>query len=702
MVHMRWAEDRKRELLLLIVACLVSYSISAGIRISEYTKWNDPDLQAGGEYLLATHDAYGWVSGASGNNQSASGSASAILLRTAASILRASPANVAFWAPAFLASLVTIPLVLWSGLLGAPGLAAPTATVGALVPAFFARTRLGYFDTDWANLFFPLLIAFLFAAWLRPHLSTRNSKDLKFIPVDTPVLLPILGTLVILLGIPWHNFVRTFVVAILWLSAGLILFGTRGIRRRVLIWILIGLCTTALWGWIGALFGIALVLTVSRRNVFRTHLWVARLGAVFVLVLLTGLVLTETGTDFIERNLRYTNILPSILTNEASGQAIHYPTSGISIAELQIPTMRVALEGMAYVWWLGILGTGLFIFLLWREPIALLLLPLVLIGFTSVYLGGRFTMFGGAVVLMAAIVPIEWLVRTRWKSSPRLGLAAFMIPLVLAFIAGSVVLRDYDGLPARPILDKEHAEALLELRDLAQGEGMVWTWWDYGYATQYYARLDTFADGSRNTGPYLSALGMVFSAPESAVARNVVMFSATNDYRPWESWERQGLDDFHQLIRASSPPLLTPAGDTEQYIVVQWEVIRHLPWITYYGTWNFDDMEGHPANIAYLNKSVRIDRDEGVLAVPGEPTVRLGNLDVLNSKSIDHYKFEENSSDFHLILNSVTNEAFLLDSQAYYSTLVQLLIRQPTELMSAEPYEIVIDRSPHVRIFRIH
>ena len=693
--------NRRHDLLILIVACLVSFSISAGIRMAEYTKWNHPELKAGGEYLLATHDAYGWVSGASGINQSASGSASAIILRTAASIFRASPSEVAFWAPAFLASLVTVPIVLWSRLLGAPRVAVLIATIGALVPAYFARTRLGYFDTDWATLFFPLLIAFLLAAWLRPHLDARNSGDLQVIPVGNPVVIPITAILVILLGMPWHNFVRMFVIVSLWISAGLILWGTGAIRRKLLVWILIGLCVTALWGWIGGLIGIALILTVKRRGEFHSTPWVARLGVVFVLVLLTGLILTETGTAFMEQILRYTNILPSRFASEASGLAIPYPPSAISIAELQIPKVAVALEGMAYVWWLGILGAGLFCLLLWREPIALLLAPLVLIGFASVHLGGRFTMFGGAAVLMAAIMPIEWLVRARWNSGSRLGPVAIMIPLVLAFIAGLVVLKDYDGLPAHPVLNKQHAEALLELRDLAHGEGMVWTWWDYGYATQYYAGLDTFADGSRNTGPYLSALGMVFSASDSAVARNMVMFSAINDYRPWEAWEEQGLDVFHQLISASSPPLLTPVGIAEQYLVVQWEAFRHLPWITYYGTWDFDDMEGHPANMGYFSKSVRIDRHEGVLAVPGEPLVRLRTLDVLNSKETEHLEFEQNSSDFHLIVNSSTNDAFLLDSRAYRSTAVQLLIRPPAELRSETPFEIVIDRSPHLRIFRI-
>ena len=167
------------------------------------------------------------------------------------------------------------------------------------------------------------------------------------------------------------------------------------------------------------------------------------------------------------------------------------------------------------------------------------------------------------------------------------------------------------------------------------------------------------------------------------------MFSAINDYRPWEAWETQGLADFHQLISPGNPPLLTPVDIAEQYIVVQWELFAYLPWITYYGTWDFDNMEGYPARISHLSKSVRIDRQEGILAAPGEPLVRLRTLDVLNSKDSEHYEFEQNSSDFHLILNSNTNDAFLLDSRAYHSTAVQLLIRRPVSELAQNDLRFV-------------
>ena len=165
--------------LVLLLAFICSFALSAWVRLSEFRKWDRPELKVGGDYILATPDAYAWVAGASGSNESNAGSPMATFLRWTAPLFRSSPANVAFWAPAFMASLVTIPLVLWSGLLSAPGSAVLIATVGSLVPAFYARTRLGFFDTDWATLFFPLMIAFFLGSWLRPQLGPwcQGSSD---------------------------------------------------------------------------------------------------------------------------------------------------------------------------------------------------------------------------------------------------------------------------------------------------------------------------------------------------------------------------------------------------------------------------------------------------------------------------------------------------------------------------------------------
>lgn len=44
--------------------CELAFLIRAGVRLSEAPGWRAPMFRVDGEYLLATHDAYAWVTGA--------------------------------------------------------------------------------------------------------------------------------------------------------------------------------------------------------------------------------------------------------------------------------------------------------------------------------------------------------------------------------------------------------------------------------------------------------------------------------------------------------------------------------------------------------------------------------------------------------------------------------------------------------------
>ena len=694
----------RRDLLMLLIAFVFSFSISAGVRLLEFPKWDRAELRADDEPILASNDAYAWISDTSSVEVSATLSAMGILARSVAAVFRTSPAEVAFWAPAFLASLLTFPLVLWAGLLKAPGTAILIATVGSLVPAYLTRTRLGFFDTDWATLFFPMLISLLLASWLRPHIRSSKSGNSRSktqgVPVSSP-LAAIFAILVILMGMPWHNFVGTFVMVSMCLTAGLIFFLAPATRRTSLIWVTIAICLAVLWGWAGATVGIAIILGVDKWNTIHTSRWAKWIGIGLLVLLLFGLVLVQAQAFLLGSIDRYLDLLPTKGSESDLGFDIVFPASGLSLAELQNVTLMDAWAGMAFFWWLGLLGTILFCLLIWREPVSILLAPLVLLGYASVQLGSRFAIFGGPVLMVAAIVPIEWLIRTRHRIRSSGGIRVFSLSVFLALFAAGLISRETGLLPAEPVLQKEHAEALIELGKRASGEGHVWTWWDYGYATRYYTGLDTFADGSRNTGPYLFVLGRILTETNPEVARDLVMFSASNDYRPWEWMESQGLDAFYRAIEGGALPALEDHQIEAQYLVVQWEMLRSLPWITYYGGWDFEKEESKRGYASYLTQPTKVDIRSGVLGVPGGRDVHLASVDLMGPDTSQRHEFEHNPIGLHLLINLATDEAVLLDDAAYYSTAVQLLIRSPEELTSVTPFQLVIDGAPHVRIFQV-
>ncbi len=143
------------------LVCLLAYGIVVAVHVAEFPRWDQPELQLNGEMLLATNDGYAWVAGAEGALDSAARQPMAKLLAVLGDLSGIRPALLAFWLPAFLAALCVVPITLWARQLDAPMMALPASVLVGLAPAFYTRTRLGYFDTDWATMVFPLLIGWL-------------------------------------------------------------------------------------------------------------------------------------------------------------------------------------------------------------------------------------------------------------------------------------------------------------------------------------------------------------------------------------------------------------------------------------------------------------------------------------------------------------------------------------------------------------
>jgi hypothetical protein len=141
--------------------------------------------------------------------------------------------------------------------------------------------------------------------------------------------------------------------------------------------------------------------------------------------------------------------------------------------------------------------------------------------------------------------------------------------------------------------------------------------------------------------------------------------------------------------------------DLPQYLVVQWEAVPFLPWIQYYGSWNFDEGEGQQSRVVQVVSPEQLDLETGEFMVEGEGTGFVVTVDILDEGGTQHYDYPENAGGPHLLLDAASSQVLLLDERAYESILVQLLISVPGELTNAEPYVLMIDGFPSTRVFRL-
>jgi len=677
--------------------CALAFLISAGVRVLEAPRWDAQLHRVDGEYLLATHDAYAWVTGAVQAEAYTARSPMALLLACLSGLTKIRAANLAYWLPAVLAPLSAIPIALWAAHLGArAGASLASGVLGSLAPAFYSRTRLGYFDTDWATLFFPLLVSLLLAIWIRPYLRGAGSEGLGRAREARPLRRSFPLLVVIPISMVWHGFIPTHVLSILWLALALLVIQGERTSRAEALRTLLALSLAAGAGWIGAWVGLLFLFLFSRLPPESLN---SPRGLRIVLLLLLCLLIFFTGLQF--QDFLTVRIAHYLGTAGGSDGGLAYPDPGSSVREAQEVSPTAVLQGAAFLWWLGVAGLIGFGLLVIKRPAAVFLAPLLVLGILSLRMGVRFAMFAAPVLWLGALVPVDWLLARSIHAERRGVFASSALFIASLAVVVALIQREYARLPIETVLTPRHAAALRSLRLEPESEGLVWTWWDYGYASEYFSGLASFANGGRNTGEYLFTLGRVLGSDDLASTARLMAFSAAQGgtpWRVWEAWEAGKLDSWFERLPEAAGDAQAPIP---QYLIAPWEAIALLPWVQYYGSWSFDDRVGQLSDVRHFSQPLELDLARGTFLERGGQSFSLSTADLLDESGSMHYAFPHNASGPHLLMRLDSSATYLLDDTAYRSTLVRLLLEPEDSLTASGDFELLVDGSPDVRVFRL-
>ncbi len=717
--------------------------VALGSRLLDLPKWDREEYRLDGEHILATHDAFYWLAGARGVGD-AQGSPLAILARTASWLTGASPGEVAFWIPALTAGLVAVMTALWAWTLGGPRRAGPGETsdisggaglravdqgvgveaglpagiLAALAPGLVFRTRLGYYDTDIVTLFFPLLLSWALLRWsgshLRPSwLPARNAAvadSLHSGPLPGPAMARSLlwMTLIGLFGrfmAVWHPHLAVY-VKLAWFMTALLALGlARPGRRGYLLWGLVVFGLSAFsrtWGLAGSAalalgLGPGLAAAPVRWRVRILAPW-SGVAALLLLAMAAGIAasLWDGSLWLVET---YLKPVAQNATDGVATDAPVYPAVVQSIIEAQ--NLDVGrLLGRLHPWhWVGPAGLAGFLLVLAARPGAILLLPLLALALSALKLGTRMSMFGGPAMALGLTLPVFWLLGRILAGRSWRGLALLALAGAASLVLMAPGLSLLSRLAPTPVLRKEHCLALEALGRLAPPDALVWTWWDWGYATNYYARRASFADGGRHDGKYLLPLGLAMITPSPLQARQLMAFSASHGDRPWEVWDRQPAREVRRFLHSlgGSDQGLHPT--LPRYLVVTMENITLLGWIGFYGTWDPVTGDGVHPRVARLDQEFVLRRERGdIWLKESEMAVPLRAMDSLTASGRESTAFDP-KNEWWLLLFPETEDYFLLDDLAWNSLNVQLLLRDPKDPDVAPHFRLVYEDYPLVRIF---
>lgn len=702
---------------------LLTTGLAFCLRLLEWPCWQNPEYRLGNEMLLATHDAYHWLAGAYGFGLAAD-HPMASLLRILASVTGLPMPEIAFWLPAFMASLVAALVFLWVWALGSMQAGIAAGLIASIAPGFLGRTLLGFYDTDLVTLFFPLLITlgpavwFMFCAgalyWrLLPRLDGRNP------PPDKPlwpgwVLLLAFSGLLSWWTQEWHSvFPYLIRYDALLLAAMALCLSPQGKRAQMLA----GALAYALPAAAGpaALIYAALLLWPAARNWLVKPWLLACCSAIALLLLAQGQIL-DTLTNQINAYLKHSGDAHS-----SGAASLVFPSVAQSIIEVQDLSFT-ALFPYFHPWLeAALIGMAGFLAVILKRPAALFLLPLAALAILSSRLGGRMVMFGAPIVAIGIALPAFWLLRLflgKWLGSMLTG---WLTAIVLVCL---LVLPFMDMIPALsqgPIINRRHAAALVQAGALTPPDATLWLWWDWGYAAHYFARRQTIADGARHGGPSLYLPAAVFATDNARFARQIIRYASARENEPGNFFRDMDARQAQELITAlRSPKTALAHGSGRQYVVVSFEMLKLGFWISSYGNWNFVTCKGDGGALSIVPQSVAYRLNAGEVRLAGRPGIIFpASINIFAETGVtcrdyvqewfashpDASKNEQEAwlasrRNINFLFNRVTDEKLAMDHGIYNSLMVQLLLCDPQDARFSPYFRLVYD-NVFARIYEV-
>lgn len=394
-----------------------------------------------------------------------------------------------------------------------------------------------------------------------------------------------------------------------------------------------------------------------------------------------------------------------------------FPNIFISISELQKVSVEEIFKNIVFNKFIGMLGLVGFIILFmlrWRD--LLFILPFFGIGILSFVSGARFIMYLapfigiglGFLVHLFFEKLLDWikLFKETWKKEFIIHLTGTAI-LILVLVIQLPIL-NFTSVP------KVYSFLVKDMDYLRQNlpkNAAIWTWWDYGYAFQYYSDRPTFHDGGSQNTPKAYFIARSFSTHDPKEAWHITSFVTNYGLKGISEQLKKGVST-KELVRAVqnghfASPLKNPV-----YWVFTEDLIPKFYWIHYFGTYDFDKRRGIHANIIVPERCKGITPEVIVCEdIKARIDLRSGTIDTSNqvipiNKLIVKKKTEIkervyfNTGLVVEIIEYGQNQAMLVILQPF---MVETLFNKMFLLRKYNPkyFELVLDDYPHMVVYRV-
>lgn len=563
--------------------------------------------------MINTNDGYFFAEGArdilSGahqpNDLSPINEPISLLTAWLSKIIPVSFETLILYMPAFIGSLIVIPLILMGRTLGQTILGFVAALLASITHSYYNRTMTGYYDTDMLTIVLPLFALYFML------LAITHQRNRFLIPITVAFAL-------YQWWYPQSYSVNTALLVVM-LSYTVLFDRTNHHFYKIALFIIIGVLSLPIW------IKITLALAIFSFFHFQPKLdkkwfW-ALFGGIILIYFVTG------GIDPIWGQLKAYLIRDTVSDNAN----LHFYNVAQTVREAgNIPFTVFAerISGHTITFLLACIGYVLAVIA--YRPL-LITLPLVGLGFIAMSAGLRFTIYavapmaiGFAYLLLLITQPIE----KKW-----LRTIVVMVFTSVALYPNYLHIKEY---MTPTVFTTKEISVLDQLGKISNGEDYVISWWDYGYPIRYYSDVKTLVDGGKHSGDvnYPASYILTQSQQNTAImarlsieytekgfktnTSNEIISSMLKDYKA------DSIDDLMVNIQLNPQSLPKPTRDVYLYLPLR--MMEIFPTVTLFSYLDLKNPANKPEQpFFYMTQSIQ---DTG-------KTVELGNnISIIKEKSI--------------------------------------------------------------------
>ncbi len=569
-------------------------------------------------------------------------------------------AKLTWWLVPFVAVSVVFPLyfyfcqlkIPWAGIFG--GLVVVTS------PMYWGRTNLMRLDHDILNLTLPFLIAYFFLKFFEETVEKK-----KFLWI-------ILASFSLIFYQLWYGHPNLNFVLV-------VMFLIRYLLEKKIIWNKKDLIFTAI-----------LILP---------QVWYLYIGPFHLYSQVKTLVFNIQSPTSAE-----------ILFKD-------FPNIYMSISELQKLSFKEVFDFIVLNPVFGVVGLigSFFVFLFYFKKL-IFLFPFFIIGLLSFFSGVRFTMYLAPFIGIGLGFTIH-LIFEKLFIYAKVFQEAYKQQITKLVVGTFLFLSIF--LVQKPVLDYFSTPKIFAplvrnmefLKEAIPSNAVIWSWWDYGYAFQLYARRAVFHDGGSQGTPktYFVARSFTTSSPEEAW--NITSFISNYGLYGIAEILKKGVSA-KELVEKIKEGKYVKKLETPVYWVFTGDLIPKFAWIHYFGSYDFGKKEGvfgsyiTPSNCQVINKNIfscqdlniQLDLANGYIFTPrGTSFIKV--LYIKEKDRLVEKKFKENGDYVvELIKTPTTWSIFLIEPFLEKTLFNQMFLLRKYD---SKYFELVLDDFPHMVVFKV-